>query len=134
MFATILAWLGNLIGGPFAKAAVEAYRAKLASDNTSEKIAADLAARELNVEQRERELATQVLIAEQGRWYTALPRPLFALAFIIYVWKVVVYDKVLGLGSTDALSGDVAQWAMIVLTAYFGGRSLEKVARILASK
>ena len=134
MFATILAWRGNLIGGPFAKAAVEAYRAKLASDNTSEKIAADLAARELNVEQRERELATQVLIAEQGRWYTALPRPLFALAFIIYVWKVVVYDKVLGLGSTDALSGDVAQWAMIVLTAYFGGRSLEKVARILARK
>ena len=134
MFATILAWLGNLIGGPFAKAAVDAYRAKLTSENTSEKIAADLAARELSVEQRERELSTQVVIAEQGRWYTALPRPLFALAFIIYVWKVVVWDKVLGLGSTDPLSGDVAQWAMIVLTAYFGGRSLEKVARILARR
>jgi len=38
------------------------------------------------VEQRERELATQVVIAEQGRWYTALPRPLFAFAFVIYVW------------------------------------------------
>jgi hypothetical protein len=134
MFATILAWLGNLLGGPFAKAAVDAYRAKLTAENTSEKIAADLAARELSLEQRERELATQVLIAEQGRWYTALPRPLFALAFIVYVWKVVVIDKVFGLGSTDPLSGDVAQWAMIVLTAYFGGRSLEKVARILARK
>ncbi|MEJ2435538.1 MAG: hypothetical protein P8Y53_21195 [Pseudolabrys sp.] len=54
MVATVLAWLGNLLGGPFAKAAVDAYRAKLASDNTSEKIAADLAARELAVEQRER--------------------------------------------------------------------------------
>ena len=84
--------------------------------------------------QRERELATQVVIAEQGRWYTALPRPLFAFAFIIYVWKVVVWDKVLGLGTTDPLSGQVAQWAMIVLTAYFGGRSLEKVARILGRK
>jgi len=121
-------------GGPFAKAAVDAYRAKLTAENTSEKIAADLAARELLVEQRERELAAQVVIAEQGRWYTALPRPLFALAFIIYVWKVVVFDKVLGWGTTDPLSGDVAQWAMIVLTAYFGGRSLEKVARILARK
>jgi hypothetical protein len=131
MLATILGWLGNLLGGPFAKAAVDAYRARLSAENTSEKIAADLAARELSVEARERELATQVLIAEQGRWYTALPRPLFALAFIIYVWKVVVWDKVLGLGATDPLSGDVAQWAMIVLTAYFGGRSLEKVARIL---
>ncbi len=38
MFATILGWLGNLIGGPFAKAAVDAYRAKLASDNTSRRL------------------------------------------------------------------------------------------------
>ena len=134
MFATILGWLGNLLGGPFAKAAVDAYRAKLSSENTSEKIVADLAARELDVEQRERELAAQVVIAEQGRWFTALPRPLFAFAFVIYAWKVVVWDRVLGLGSTDALGGDVAQWAMIVLTAYFGGRSIEKVARILAKK
>jgi hypothetical protein len=134
MVAAIFGWLGNLLGGPFAKAAVEAYRAKLSAENTSEKIAADLAARELSVEQRERELAAQIVLAEQGRWYTALPRPLFAFAFIIYVWKVVVWDKVLGLGTTDALSGDVAQWAMVVLTAYFGGRSIEKVARILVSK
>ena len=134
MFATVLGWLGNLLGGPFAKAAVDAYRARLAAENTSEKIAADLAARELTVEQRERELAVQVAIAEQGRWYTALPRPLFAFAYIIYVWKVVVWDKVMGWGSTDPLSGDVSQWAMIVLTAYFGGRSLEKVARILGRK
>jgi len=73
-------------------------------------------------------------VAEQGRWYTAQPRLLFALAFIIFVWRVVVFDKVLGWGTTDPLSGGVAQWAMIVLTAYFGGRSLEKVPRILARK
>ena len=134
MFAIVLSWLGNLLGGPFAAAAVKAYQAKLTSENTSEKIAADFAARELSVEQREAELATQTVIAEQGRWYTALPRPLFAGAYIIYVWKVVVWDKVLGWGTTDALSGDVAQWATVVLTAYFGGRSLEKVARILGRK
>jgi hypothetical protein len=134
MFAMVLGWLGSLLGGPFAKAAVDAYRAKLSAENTSAKIAADLAARELDVESRERELATQAVIAEQGRWYTALPRPLFAFAFVIYAWKVVVWDRVLGLGTTAALSGDVAQWAMIVLTAYFGGRSLEKVARILGRK
>lgn len=134
MLSTILAWLGNLIGGPFVKAALDAYRARLSAENTSEKIVADLAARELDVAARERELATQLVIAEQGRWYTALPRPLFAGAFIIYTWKVVVWDKVFGLGVTDPLGGDVAQWAMIVLTAYFGGRSLEKVAKILARK
>jgi len=134
MFGMLLGWLGNLLGGPFAKAAVDAYRAKLTAENTSEKIAADLAARELDVEQRERELAAQVVVAEQGAWYTALPRPLFAYAFVIYAWKVVVWDAVFGLGATPALSGDVAQWATIVLTAYFGGRSLEKVARIWGKK
>ena len=123
MFSVVLSWLGNLFGGPFAKAAVDAYRAKLAAENTSEKIAADLAARELSVEQRERELAAEMLIGEQG-----------AAAFIIYVWKVVVGDKVLGLGTTDALSGDMSQWAMAVVTAYFGGRTLEKVARVFAKK
>jgi hypothetical protein len=134
MLPAFLVWLGNLLGGPFARAAVDAYRAKLAAENTSEKIAADLAARELAVEQRERELANAMVLAEQGRWYTAVPRPLFAIAFIIYVWKVVVWDKVLGLGTTDALTGDVSQWATIVLTAYFGGRSLEKIVRALMKK
>lgn len=130
----MLSWLASFLSGPIVNGLIGAYKAKLEAGNTSERIAADLAARELAVEQREREMATQVVIAEQGRWYTALPRPMFAFAFIIYVWKVVVWDKVFGLGTTDALSGDVAQWAMIVLTAYFGGRSLEKVARIIARK
>ena len=137
MVTMVLGWLGQLLGGPFAKAAVDAYRAKLAAGNASDKIAADLAARAVDLEQRERELAAQLVLAEQGRWYTALPRPLFAFAFVIYVWKVVVWDKVLGgwtYGSTDPLSGDVAQWAMIVLTAYFGGRTLEKVAAIWKRK
>lgn len=134
MPAALLGWLGSLLGGPFAKAAVEAYRAKLAAENTAEKVAADLAARELQVASRERELQAQIVTAEQGKWYTALPRPLFAYAFVVYVWKVVVWDLVFDLGSTPALSGDVAQWASIVLTAYFGGRSLEKVARVLGRR
>ncbi len=124
-------WLASFLGGPVINGLIGAYKAKLAAGNTSENIAADLAARELAVEQREAEVASQVVIAEQGRWYTALPRPMFAFAFIIYVWKVVVWDKVLGLGSTDPLSHELSQWALIILTAYFGGRSIEKVARIL---
>ena len=78
MIELILKWLGGLLGGPFAQAAVDAYKAKLAADTGADKIAADIAARALAVEARERELATQLLTAEQGRWYTAMIRPLFA--------------------------------------------------------
>jgi len=68
--------------------------------------------------------------------------PSDALVDLIYALKAgyrqnanfVMNRKVLGLGVTDPLKGDVADWAMIVLTAYFGGRSLEKVARILARR
>src|ERR1700732_2039239 len=121
MAAIVLGWLGNLLGGPFAKAAVDAYRAKLTAENTADKIAADLAARELAVEERERALATQVLIAEQGNAFTRAVRPLWALPFVICTWKVIIFDKVLALGSTDPLTGFVATLAVTVAAAYFGG-------------
>ena len=63
--------------------------------------------------------------------FEGLRGPQFSAAWCDELAK---WRQVLGLGATDALSGDVAQWAMIVLTAYFGGRSLEKVARILGRK
>jgi len=131
MWTSILAVLGNLLGGPFAKAAVDAYRAKLQFENTAGKTAADLASRELAVEQRERELDVQLLQAEQGNWFTRMVRPLWAMPFVIYTWKAVVWDKVLGLGATDALTGFVATLALTIATAYFGGRTIEKVARII---
>ena len=125
------AWLGNLIAGPILGKALDAYKAKLAAGNTSENIAADLAARELTVEQREAEVNGAVVIAEQGRWYTACIRPLMMLPFIIFTWKVIVFDKVMGWGVTDRLDDKMWNVFMIAVASYFGGRSIEKVARII---
>jgi hypothetical protein len=73
-------------------------------------------------------------IAEQGSWYTAIIRPLLALPVIIYFWKVIVWDKVLGLGSADPTTGMIADWTGMIVTAYVGGRSIEKVARTFAGR
>lgn len=130
----MLQWIVSFLSGPIIKGALDAYRAKLDSGNTSERIAADLAGRELAVEQREREVAGQVLIAEQGNWITRWVRPLWALPFVIYTWKLVVYDKVLAgwtHGTTDALSGGMETLIVTVAAAYFGGRTIENVARII---
>lgn len=130
----ILGWLGNLLGGPFAKAAVDAYKAKLDAGNTHERIAADLTGRELAVEQREEELKAQLLIAEQGNRFTRMVRPLWALPFIIWTWKVVVWDKVLAgwtHGSTDGLDGQIGVLCTTVAGAYFIGRSAETITRVL---
>jgi len=70
-----------------------------------------------------------ILLAERGSWPAAMIRPAFAAPFVIYVWKVVVYDKVLGLGTTDAITGAVGDWAGWIITAYFVSRPIEKMAR-----
>ena len=128
-------WIGDAIKtaltGPLVQGAVDAYKSKLAAGNDQERIAADLAARELAVEQRERELAVQQNIADEGRWWTAAPRAIACWAFAIFIAKCVVWDKVLGLGSTDPLTGSLDTWAGWLMALWFGGRSLEKVARII---
>jgi hypothetical protein len=121
-------WLASFLAQPVINGAIEAYKQKLAAGNNQDKIAADLAAKELELDARTRELNTQLMIVEQGRWWTAIIRPLIALPVIIYMWKVIVVDKVLGLDTTDALTGDVATWAGMIITTYVGGRSLEKAA------
>ena len=101
----MLGWLASLIGGPIINGLIESYKAKLDAANTHDRIAADLAAKDIESEIAARQQATAIIIAEQGRWYTAMIRPLLALPIIIYFWKVIVWDKVLGLGVTDPLTG-----------------------------
>jgi hypothetical protein len=124
------AWLASFLGGPVVNSLINAYKAKLDAANTQDRIAADLAAKEIEADIEARKQASAIIVAEQGRWYTAIIRPLLALPVIIYFWKVIVWDKVLGLGSTDPLTGMIADWIGMIITAYVGGRSIEKVARI----
>jgi hypothetical protein len=89
-------WLASLIGGPVITGLINAYKAKLDASNTQDRIAADLAAKEIEAEIAARKEASAIIIAEQGRWYTAIIRPLLAFPLVIYLWKVIVWDKVLG--------------------------------------
>jgi hypothetical protein len=99
----------------------------LCADHNTER---PIAAKEIESEIEARRQTSAIIMAEQGRWYTAIIRPLLAAPVIIYFWKVIVWDKVLGLGSTDPITGMVADWTGMIITAYVGGRSIEKVARI----
>ncbi|HEU5068692.1 MAG TPA: hypothetical protein VFT61_10990 [Sphingomicrobium sp.] len=87
-------------------------------------------AKEIEAAIEARKQASAIIIAEQGRWYTAIIRPLLALPPVLYFWKLIVWDKVLGLGATDPITGMIADWTWLTLTAYGGDRSIEKVARI----
>jgi hypothetical protein len=117
---TILSWA---TGGGIAAIGTElrgAYEARLKATNDHEKLAAEETIARLEAQQ-------SILLAEQGRWLTAWIRPAFALPFVIYLWKLVLWDKVLKQGSTDALSPELSQIMMVIIGAYFLTRGFEKV-------
>lgn len=126
MWSMILSFLG----GPIVNGLINAYKAKLSAKNTTDAQAADLAKAEIMGEIAQRQAEASIIREEEGRWWTALPRPLFAFIFVFYVGKCVLWDKVLGWGSTDPLSPELANIEMIIIGGYFGGRTIEKVARI----
>src|SRR5262245_23181199 len=99
MWMTILSFLG----GPVVKGLIEAYQAKLKAGNVERKIAADLAAGEIAAQTAETKAITQYRIAEIGHWYE--PDKLMAYVVALYFAKLLVWDKVLGLGTTDPLAG-----------------------------
>ncbi len=119
----------NFFGGPVIKGAIDAYKAKLEAGNTAERIAADLAARELDVQRREIEVQGEYKVALIGHWYE--PVNLFGYIMVFYIGKVMVWDAALGLGSTDAVRGDVGVWAGMIMIFYVGKRGLENIARII---
>jgi hypothetical protein len=135
MFKWVLGRVFDFAGGKVVSGIVEGYKAKLEAGNDSERIAAELAGRELIVQTREMELQTQLRIEQTGRWYT--PENLFAYVLVIYFAKCILFDKVVAslfsgnIFLTDAITGELLAWAGAIMIFLFGKRGFENIARIL---
>jgi len=118
--------------GPIINGLLTVQKQKLDAVGSHEARVAELAQQAVALERREAEVNAQVVIAEQGNWMTRWVRPVWAMPFIAFTWKVVVWDKMLGWGATDPL--DPRMWSvfMLMVGAYYGGRSAEKVATTIA--
>lgn len=132
MLSVVGGWLLKVLSGPVVEAFVKGYTAKLAAGNTSERLAGELAARELQVQNTEILATNQLKMAEIGHPWE--PEKLAFYVTLVYYGKIVLWDVVLGLGSTDALHGQAAQWAQMIMGFYFVKRGGENVARILTRK
>ena len=115
----ILSWFTGGGLSTIAENLEKAYEAKLNAQTDKEKLEADQNIEQLKARQ-------SVLIAEQGSWLTSWIRPGIAAPFVIYLWKIIVFDKVLGMGATDGLSPEIWQVFMVVVGAYFLTRPFEK--------
>lgn len=98
----------------------QAYKNKLNAKNNTQRIDAELEITKLNAQ-------LNVLIAEQKYRVTRWIRPALAMPFVIYDFKIIVWDKVLGWGVTDSLPQEFWQLQMIVFGAYFLTRPIEKM-------
>jgi hypothetical protein len=129
MWFALAKWLAGFVTGPVFDDLLKGYQTKLAAGNTSESIAADLAAKELALQQRELELQTQLRIAVVGHPFE--PDKLMGYCVAIYLAKLLIWDKVLGLGTTDGLAGFASTTSNLIVASYFAKRGFENVARII---
>jgi len=125
MWMTILSFLG----GPVIKGLIDAYKAKLAAGNVDSRIAADLAATEIAAQTAEMQALIKLKVSETGHPWE--PEKLAFYIVLAFFAKCIVWDTILGLGTTPPLKGDVSIWAGLVMSFYFGKRTFENVARII---
>lgn len=115
----------GLLSGPLSsisKDLKEAYQSKLAAQNDAERIEADEKIALLEARK------TSILAAQSDRierWV----RILYATPCIIYLWKLIIWDKVLELGITDDLSSNLWTIFFIILGGYFVNTIVKTVVK-----
>lgn len=119
----------SFIGGPVIKGLIDAYQLRLKQQSADAATAATLAAHEIAAQTAETQAITQYRIAEIGHNWE--PDKLMGYFVAIYFGKLLIWDKVMGLGVTDGLQGFAATTANLVVSFYFVKRGFENVARII---
>lgn len=121
MWGTIFSAMVGLIDplGKIGEKLAEAYAAKQDAQTEQDKIAAEIAIKQL-------ELRQALLIEEQQFWLTKWIRPAFAFPLAFYYGKLFAWDKALGFGSSADLSERQFYIAITIIGFYFLARPAEK--------
>ena len=140
----MIGWLAGLLGGgvleKLAEAAMQAARLAAEKKISEEEAKARIARSAFDLLAREAEAARGVIEAEarSESWLTRSWRPLVAISFaLVVLFYALVLPVAVGwfgmppVKVGDALLGWVMQAVMLALGGYIGGRSAEKIARII---
>jgi len=112
MLAMILGFLAKIGIGTITQKIAAAYEARQAAQSDQARIQADTLIKTL-------EARRDVMVAEGQSWVNSVVRAGFALPFVLYNAKLVVWDKVLGWGSTDPISDQLFQIELACIGFYF---------------
>ena len=114
----ILSWVSGSLVGEIA----DAYKAKHTATTEQARIAAGVNIARLETQQANRALGGRLTAWVQAAW---------AAPFILYNWKLIVWDKMLGMGATDALSQDLSALQLRIVAFYFGGAAAVGIVRAI---
>lgn len=118
----MLGFLNPLTG--ITKALTSAYEKKLAAANDSQRIEAE---KEIAFWEQRAEAAKG---AAADPWFS--PRTIMGWCVAIYVFKIIVWDTVLGLGVTRYPGEHVTFIVMTVIGFYFVSRGAETIATTIS--
>ena len=118
----MIALLARLFGAGLPEQLRLAYQARLNAANNADRTAADITIARLE--------ARSQSIAAGGRWITAV-QIAWALPFVIYNAKLILWDKVLGLGITDPLSPELYALQATIIGFFFITTGAQTIVRSL---
>jgi hypothetical protein len=124
-------WLSimSFIGGPVISGLISAYREHLKATTTDKQTASNLAGQEIAAQTAETQAITSLKIAQIGHPFE--PEKIAMYITLVYYAKCIIWDKVMGLGTTDVVAGPIAVWAGLIMSWYFAKRGAENVTTII---
>ena len=130
--------LVSLVGGPIVSSLLKGYRAKLEAANASDRIAADLAIREIEAGIEARKRAHELRLATSGFWEMRLLTFAIALPFVAHLWAVWL-DTQFRLGwKIPKFPEPMDEWQGAILLSFFGiytlGKAVQSVGTAVAMR
>lgn len=110
----ILGWLASVVLAPV----LDLWKAKIAAGTDADKLAADLAAREIEVRRQ-----------QMSNWITALPILFLQFGAAGYLVKCWLYDAAFGLGTTEAVTGYTREALLLTVGGMVGNGFIKQIKR-----
>lgn len=116
-------FIWGLFTGPVSsltKQLADVYLAKQNATTEQARIEADKQIAELSAQR-------DIILKAQSDPIERFVRIGFALPYIIYLWKLILWDKVFEWGVTDPLSPELSMIWMIILGGYFVDMGIKRI-------
>lgn len=126
----------RLIGGPIVSGLLKGYRARLEAANTSDRIAADLAIREIEAGIDARKRAHELRLATSGFWEMRLLTLAIAVPFVAHLWAVWLDTQFRFGWEIPKFPEPMDDWQGAILLSFFGiytlGRTVQSLGAAVA--